>query len=89
MMSDHERVTALRPVTVSLLSAISAAAIASVQGSGGGTDGAHEIAEKVTHSFLDQLSTSAPAAMHVMVVDDDKFIRDTVSRMVRLAFLTH
>ena len=81
----------LRPITVQLLRAISTAAIAAAHSNAGDRPASTPIecaaearaaAERVTHEFLDQLSTSAPAAMHVLVVDDDKFIRDTVSRML-------
>lgn len=80
----------MRGETASLLRAIAAAAIASASASsvdsGGNSAAVVAAAERVTRDFLDKLNKSAPSTLHVLVVDDDKFIRDTLSRMVRPHF---
>lgn len=41
-----------------------------------------ETVERLTKEFLDKLDTTAPTNMHVLIVDDEKFIRDTLTRML-------
>jgi PleD family two-component response regulator len=41
-----------------------------------------DMVERLTREFLDKLDTTAPQNLHVLVVDDEKFIRDTLTRML-------